>query len=320
MQRGESSRRRPGRLNSEMPELPFIQVLVENLAPQLVGRTIENVHLSSPAVLKTVAPPLDEVRGRSVERVRRTGKVIILDLTGDRSMVFHLMRNGRLQIGPSRSRSRTLNPSAASGSGARAARPSRDVALMITLDDGRELRFVEIGPKKRASLYVLPSEDMDQREPLEGLGVDPLGDEFTPERLREMAASESGRLKHFLTLQRYITGIGNAFSDEILWEAKLSPFVRTSKLTADEITQLHGAIRTTLARALEEHRREFVDALPMKEPLHLLRVHRHGGESCPRCGTRIAQVAYAEKETYYCPSCQTGGKVYADRRLSRLLK
>lgn len=291
-----------------MPELPFIQVLVENLAPHVEGRTIERVHLTSPSVLKTVAPPLDEVRGRTVERVRRTGKVIILDLTGDRSMVFHLMRNGRLQIGPARTRS------------ARVARPSRDVALLITLHDGSELRFVEIGPKKRAAVYVLEASTMHEREPLAGLGVDPLSDAFTVEYLRGVLEGDTAQLKHVLTLQRYLTGLGNAFSDEILWEAALSPFIRTSKLTGEEITRLHEAIRSTLTRALDEHRREFVDELPMKEPLHLLRVHRHAGEPCPRCGTRIAQVAYAEKETYYCPSCQTGGKVYADRRLSRLLK
>lgn len=291
-----------------MPELPFIQVLVEHLASLLTGRTITHLHLASPSVLKTFEPPLSEARGRSIDLVRRAGKFILLDLSGGLSIAVHLMRNGRLRVGPTRVR------------GQRAPRLSKDVAFIMTLDDDREVRFVEIGPKKRAALYVLPTDGMLEREPLLGLGLDPLGDEFTPDRLKGMLALDSGQLKHFLTLQRYITGIGNAFSDEILWEAQLSPFVRASKLTPEEIAALYQGIRATLTRGLEEHRQEFEDHGPTKEPVKLLRVHRHGGEPCPRCGTKIAQVAYAERETYYCPSCQTGGKVYADRRLSRLLR
>jgi formamidopyrimidine-DNA glycosylase len=135
-----------------------------------------------------------------------------------------------------------------------------------------------------------------------------------------MLKDETAQLKRFLTLQRYMTSIGNTFSDEILWEARLSPFVAANRLKADEVARLFAAIRTTLSRALDEHREAFLNKLPVKEPLELLRVHRHGGEPCPRCGTPIAAVHFAERETYYCPQCQTGGKVYADRRLSRLLK
>lgn len=212
-----------------MPELPFIQVLVENLAPLLTGRTIDHVHLASPSVLKTFEPALSEAAGRSVDTVRREGKLIILDLNDGLSIVFHLMRNGRLQVRPAR----------VQGSwGRRVPRLSKDVALIMSLDDGRELRFVEIGPKKRAALYVLATEGMSDRDPLEGLGVDPLSDRCTPDRLRDMLASDAGQLKHFLTLQRHLTGIGNAFSDEILWEAQLSPFARTTKLTTEEITRL----------------------------------------------------------------------------------
>lgn len=170
-----------------MPEFPFLQVLVENLAAQMVGQAIQEVHLTSPSVLKTVDPPLAEVRGRTITRVRRGGKLVILDLTGGLSIVFHLMRNGRFQIGPARPRGHGV------------ARPSKDTALLIRFQDGRELRFVEIGPKKRAALYVLPSDAMDDREPLEGLGIDPLSDEFTVGRLRDRLASDSGQLKHALT-------------------------------------------------------------------------------------------------------------------------
>lgn len=288
-----------------MPELPFLQVLVENLESKVAGRTVSDVWLISASVLKTFDPQVSVVRGRRIERVSRAGKVVVFKLDGGTALAFHLMRNGRFQIGASKGRP---------------LRPPKDLALILAFNDGSELRFVEIGPKKRAAVYVLEASTMHEREPLAGLGVDPLSDAFTVEYLRGVLEGDTAQLKHVLTLQRYLTGLGNAFSDEILWEAALSPFIRTSKLTGEEITRLHEAIRSTLTRALDEHRREFVDELPMKEPLHLLRVHRHAGEPCPRCGTRIAQVAYAEKETYYCPSCQTGGKVYADRRLSRLLK
>ena len=291
-----------------MPELPFLQVLIENLVPQVVGRTIRQIRLTSPSVLKSIDPPLAEAEGRTIEHVRRVGKLIALDLDGGRSLVFHLMRNGRLLLRDAR-----LGMS-------RAARPAKDTAAVIRLDDGRELQFVEIGPKKRAALYVVATGQGESWEAIEPAGVDPLGSEFTIEHLTKILSSDSGQLKHVLTLQRYVAGIGNAFSDEILWEARLSPFVRASRVAPEEIAQLHGAIRTTLTRALEEHRTEFAGKLPMKEPVRLLRVHRHGGEPCPRCGTRIETVYYAEKETYYCPTCQTGGKVYADRRLSRLLK
>lgn len=259
-------------------------------------------------MLKSVDPSLGEAEGKTIKNVRRIGKLIALDLDGGRSLVFHLMRNGRLQV-------REMRPRTSP-----AARPAKDIAAVLRLDDGRELRFVEIGPKKRAALYVVATEQRESWEAIEPAGIDPLSSAFTIEYLTNVLSSDSSQLKHFLTLQRNVAGIGNAFSDEILWEARLSPFVRASRLTSEDIAKLHKAIRTTLTRALEEHRKEFAGELPTKEPIHLLRVHRHGGEPCPRCGTRIETVYYAEKETYYCPTCQTAGKIYADRRMSRLLK
>lgn len=285
-----------------MPELPFIQVLVENLDREVRGQRIIRVRLQSPSLLKTIDPPLSAAERRRITGVRRIAKLVNLELEGDLAFVFHLMRHGRMQIGPPRKRG------------------GKDFALGIALDDGREIRMVEHGPKKRAAVYVLNTSTRALGEPLAGLGVDPLDATFTADRLGAMLAGETAQLKRFLTLQRYITGIGNAYSDEILWEARLSPFERADKLKHAEVAGLHTAIARTLSRALEEHRRHFGDDLPEREPVELLRMHRHGGESCPRCGTTIAQVDYAEKETYYCPACQTGGKVYADRRMSRLLK
>lgn len=284
-----------------MPELPFLQVLAENVDAQVRERAITGVHLRSVSLLKSFDPPLSALEGRRLGSVSRIAKLIIFDAHG-LCLILHLMRDGRLQIGPPR------------------ARPGRDLALSLHLDSGRELRLVEAGPKKRASAYVVPADELHTREPVAGLGLDPFAHALTPIRLHEMMQDEPVQLKRFLTLQRYLTGIGNAYSDEILWEAKLSPFVPARRLDRCESIPLLAAVRRTLARALEEHRARFGPALPAAEPVDLLRVHRHAGEPCPRCGTPIAQVAYAERETYYCPGCQTGGKVYADRRMSRFLK
>jgi formamidopyrimidine-DNA glycosylase len=284
-----------------VPELPFLQVLSENLDAQIRGRIIRGVHLYSVSLLKSFDPPLGSLEGRRLGGARRIAKLIILDADG-LSLILHLMRDGRVQIGPPRRR------------------PGKDLALGLGLDGGRELHVVEHGPKKRAAAYIVPTDDVMLREPIADLGVDPFARDLTAPRVHTMLQGESVQLKRFLTLQRYVTGIGNAYSDEILWEARLSPFLPAQRLSAAEAAGLLGAVRVTLGRALEEHRAYFGEALPTKEPVELLRVHRHAGEPCPRCGTPIAEVTYAERETYYCPSCQTGGKVYADRRMSRLLK
>jgi formamidopyrimidine-DNA glycosylase len=284
-----------------VPELPFIQVLAENVDAQVRGRTITTARLYSVSLLRTFEPPLAALEGRRLIGTRRVAKLIVLD-AGELSLVVHLMRDGRLQIGAPRTR------------------PGKDLALGLRLDGGEELRLVELGPKKRASVYVVPTDELSTREPVQGLGVDPFAPDLQPGKLHEMLRGEAAQLKRFLTLQRYVTGIGNAYSDEILWEARLSPFLSAARVSADEAARLLEAMRLTLGRALEEHRAHFGETLPSREPPELLRVHRHAGEPCPRCGTPIAKVAYAERETYYCPTCQTGGKVYADRRMSRLLK
>lgn len=285
-----------------MPELPFLQVLAENLDAQVRGRAITGVRLHSPSLLRTVDPPLRALAGGRIAGVRRMGKLIIIGIGEDLALVLHLMRDGRIQLGPPRTR------------------PGRDLALQLRLDDGREMRLVEHGLKKRAAAYVRRRAALESDEPLAGLGMDPLDPAFSPAVLGRLLAQERVQVKRFLTLQRSLTGIGNAYADEILWEGRLSPFMTTDRLEATQIAALHAAIARTLERALAEHRAHFGPALPSQEPPDLLRVHRHGGEPCPRCGSRIAAVAYAERETYYCPACQTGGKVHADRRMSRLLR
>jgi formamidopyrimidine-DNA glycosylase len=285
-----------------VPEIPFVETLVVNLAPRIVGRTIRAVQLRSVSLLKTVDPPAAAVRGATVEGVRRRGKVVLLGLSGGLVIIFHLMRDGRLTIAPTRQR------------------PSRDVALVLPLDGGEDLRLVELGPKKRAGMYVRRAEEVEQTEPVAGLGVEPLDPAFTPALLSRMLGEANMQLKRFLGVQRYVAGVGNAFGDEILWEAQLSPFAQTRTLTEDEPARLHTAVREVLGRSIDEHQAHFRGELPLREPVTLLRVHRRAGEPCPRCGTAIAAVYFSEKETYYCPRCQTAGKVYADRRLSRLLK
>lgn len=290
-----------------MPELPFIQVLVENLVREVVGRTIISVRVPSPSIVKTFDPPISALTGRRIDQVTRQGKLIVFHLSDGLRLVLHLMRDGRLYLAPvTQLRGRPSTP--------------KPMALGLMLDDGRELRVNESGPKKRAAVYVLPIQLGDTVEPLAGLGPDPLSEAFTVEVLTDAVRAQPNQLKRAITLQRYVVGIGNAFADEILWEARLSPFAPAATLSSEETARLYTAIRTVFTEALQQHRAHFGSTLPTREPVTLLRVHRHGGEPCPRCQTRIETVFYAEKETYYCPHCQTKGKVYADRRLSRLLK
>jgi formamidopyrimidine-DNA glycosylase len=291
-----------------MPELPFVTVLVENLRAQVEGRTIVDVIVRSVYVLKTADPPIMSLAGRRIVHVSRRGKLLVFHLTGALVMVMHLRRNGRLQVLP-RGKART----------------AKDLAITLVLDDGNDLRLIEVGPKKAASLWVFTAGreaggSETESEPLAGLGIEPLTPAFTRAALAALLGEARMQLKRFLTLQRYVVGIGNAFSDEILWAAQLSPHAATSALTEDEVARLHHAIRTVLEEAVAAHRKEFAGTLPMREPLHLLRVHRHGKEPCPRCGTPIAVIYYENRETYYCPTCQAGGRVYADRRRSRLLR
>jgi formamidopyrimidine-DNA glycosylase len=291
-----------------MPELPFLTVLAENLRPHVEGRTVEDVLVRSASVLKTFDPPVTALRGARVAGVRRRGKYLLLDLTPGIVLVMHLMRNGRLLIARG-----------ARVPGRRAGRGGRDVALIVALDGGADLVMVERGPKKAASVWVCRAGE-EATGPLAGLGVEPLSAACTPEALLRMLRAERMQLKTFLLSQRHLAGIGNAYADEILWEARLSPHAVTAALAEDDVARLHGAVTATLRRAIEAHRQDLAGALPMAEPPGLLSVHRRGAAPCPRCGTPIAVIYYDERETYYCPTCQTGGRVYADRRRSRLFR
>jgi formamidopyrimidine-DNA glycosylase len=300
-----------------MPELPFVTVVKENLTSLIVGRRVEDVIVRGVSVLKTFDPPITSLRGREAVAVRRRGKLVLLDFAGNLTLVIHLRRNGRLRTAP-RGKGRT----------------ARDLALVLAFDRGLDLQMIEMGPKKAASAWLFPADRLDAAEPrgrgtsprdalaspLIGLGIEPLSGEWTEDALAAALRAARMRLKAFLTTQRYVVGIGNTYADEILWEARLSPQAMTTALDGEEIARLHGAVVSTLERGIEAHRTAAAGGLPMKEPLAELAVHRKGGEPCPRCGTPIAVIYYEDRETYYCPTCQAEGKVYADRRRSRLLR
>jgi formamidopyrimidine-DNA glycosylase len=286
-----------------MPELPFVAVVAENLAPLIVGRKVEDVVVRGVSVLKTYDPPVAALRGRVVAGVRRRGKLLLLYFEGNLTLVVHLRRNGRLRTAPR-------------GTG----RTARDLAFVLALDRGPDIQMIEMGPKKAASVWLFPTDRLDGADPLIGLGIEPLSPEFTREALAQALRAARMRLKAFLVTQRYVVGIGNTYADEILWEARLSPQAMTTALAGDEVDRLHGAVVSTLARGIDAHSTAVAGALPMREPPAHLAVHRKGGEPCPRCGTSIAVIYYEDRETYYCPACQAEGKVYADRRRSRLLR
>jgi formamidopyrimidine-DNA glycosylase len=286
-----------------MPELPFVTIVVENLAALIAGRTVVDVVVRGVWVLKTFDPPITALRGREVTGVRRQGKLVLLDFSGNLTLIIHLRRNGRLRSVPR-------------GTG----RSARDLAFVLAFDRGPDLQMIEMGPKKAASIWLVPADRLASSEPLTGLGIEPFSAAWTTEALTQALRAARMRLKAFLVTQRYVVGIGNTYADEILWDARLSPQAMTTSLDDEEIGRLHRAVVSTLERGIEAHRTAAAGTLPMKEPAAQLAVHRKGGERCPRCGTPVAVIYYEDRETYYCPTCQAEGKVYADRRRSRLLR
>jgi formamidopyrimidine-DNA glycosylase len=288
-----------------MPELPDITIYIEALETRIRNQTLEAVRLVSPFLLRTATPPIGAVVGKKVLQLRRLGKRICIGLEDDLWLVLHLMIAGRLHWRPL---SRTdARPKIS---------PPRGLAA-FDFPNG-SLLATEAGSQKRASLHVVRGED--------GLGsLDPGGLEVLDANIDRFASrlvSANHTLKRSLTDPRLFSGIGNAYSDEILWEAKLSPLALTQKLADSEIKRLFEAIRSSLTRWTERLRAE--SALKFPEKVTAFRdgmaVHGRYKQSCPRCGSKIQRVRYASNETNYCPTCQTAGKLLADRALSRLLK
>jgi len=282
-----------------MPELPEVEITARLIGAAVAGAEIESALAPGINTLKTFAPPLDALAGRRIERVRRRGKQIIVEVEGGLALLLHLMSSGRLQLFDKRAGLR-----------------DRTSRLLVRIADGRELRLREFGTKQAAWVKLLERDALEGDESLARLGP-----EAWPEPPADLASrlSEPRPLHAALRDQRVIAGIGRSWVDEILWTARLSPFKRGSDLDADELAALSEAIASTLERALEHYERTVALPIPDKLPMPL-EVHRHEGEPCPRCGTRLEAVNYEDYVMSYCPSCQTEGRTLKDRRLSRLLK
>lgn len=283
-----------------MPELPDIVTYVEALRTRLVGQRLERLRIAGVSLLRTADPSPAIFEGASVREVRRIGKRIVIGFDGDVWVVLHLMIGGRLHWRPP---------------GVRLARRNDLAAFDFA---GGTLLLTEAGSKRRASLHLVRGEAAVQAMSRGGLDIF----QIDLQTFREVLARENHTLKRALTDPRLLDGIGNAYSDEILHAARLSPLAQTQRLTGDQWKRLFEAARATLQAWVERLRAESGENFP--EGVTAFRremaVHGRFGKPCPRCGTPIARIAYAENETNYCPVCQTGGKVLADRRLSRLLK
>jgi formamidopyrimidine-DNA glycosylase len=283
-----------------LPELPDVVVYLEALERRILGRALASARLLSPFVLRTVEPPLAALYGRRVLRLRRMGKRMVLGFEDDLFLVIHLMIAGRLRWGPP---------------GAKA--PGR-IGLAAFDFDGGTLLLTEAGSKRRASLHVVAGEGA--LADFQRGGLEPL--EASESEFAARLRLENHTLKRGLTDPRLFSGIGNAYSDEILHRARLSPLKLTGRLTEEEIARLYAATRSVLTEWTERLRHERGDGFPEKVTAFRegMAVHGRFGQACPRCGTRVQRIRYADNETNYCPGCQTEGRLLADRGLSRLLK
>ncbi len=286
-----------------MPELPEVEALASFLRARAVGRVVARVDPVAVSVLKTYDPPVTALAGLEVTGAARHGKFLDLDVSG-LHLVVHLARAGWLQW-------REQLPSAPPRMG------KGPIGLRVHLDDGSGFDLTEAGTKKGLAVYV--TTDVSTVPGVARLGVDPLSPEFSEELLAGLLAGQRGQVKGLLTDQSLIAGVGNAYSDEVLWEVGLSPFKPAKNLDAQDVSRLHRAIVDTLRAAVG--RAEGLAAGKLKaEKKSGLNVHGRAGLPCPRCGDTVREVSFADKALQYCPTCQTDGKPLADRRLSRLLK
>ena len=286
-----------------MPELPEVESLARYLRERMRDRVIARVDVAAISALKTFDPPPTAMHGLAVSDVARHGKFLDVDCDGVH-LVLHLARAGwvrwrdQLPAGP--------------------ARPGKSpLALRVVLDDGGGFDVTEQGTKKGLAAYVVL--DVSAVPGIERLGVDPLDPSFTPERLASLLAGNGSQVKKAITDQSLIAGVGNAYSDEALHAARLSPFKPAGNLTGEEVERLHAAIVGVLADAVERSK-ELPAGELKSEKKSGLAVHGRTGLPCPVCGDTVREVSFADKSLQYCAACQTGGKPLADRRLSRLLK
>ena len=293
-----------------MPELPEVEALALDLGGRLDGRAIVTVHVPQFSALKTFDPPISALEGTLVDRVGRFGKFLDIEASGTH-LVLHLARAGWVRW---RDEVPAIPPKPS---------PKSTLALRIVLDDDGTgaspgLDVTEAGTRKSLAAYVV-------RDPMDvpgiaSLGPDPLTDDFTEEVLGEILRREGRKqLKGVLRHQGTIAGIGNAYSDEILHAAKMSPFKPAGTLEAEELSTLYAALRSTLGAAVDRSRGLAASELKGEKKSNLA-VHGRTGQACPVCGDTVREVSFADSSLQYCPTCQTGGKLLADRRLSRLLK
>jgi formamidopyrimidine-DNA glycosylase len=271
-----------------MPELPEVEIAARRLNTALSGACVESAIAPGMNVMKTFEPPLEELVGRKVTGVRRVGKMPVVEF-GDLALLIHLMSAGRLRLFDKR-----------------ASMKDRASRVLVRLEDGRELRLREFGTKQRAWAKLLPAEAVNEDE-----AVARLGPEAWPPPPLEAFAELIDQPRHLHPLLRHqgdISGIGRSWVDEILWEARLSPFKKGSELCDEEVGD-----------AIDHYEETIGEQLPDKVPMPL-RVHKREGQPCPRCGTTIEAVFFSEHQTNYCPKEQTAGRILKDRRLSRLLK
>ena len=283
-----------------VPELPDVAVYVEALERRIFGQTLEAVRVFGPSLVRTAAPPLSAAHGREVRSLRRIGKRIAIGLEGDLWLVLHLMIAGRLEWK------------------AKGAKPPGRRGLAIFDFSNGSLLLTEAGSRKRARLHVIEGEAALAE--LDPGGMEPLEASF--EEFQAALRRENHTLKRALTDPTIFSGIGNAYSDEIFHAAKLSPVALTQKLPAEAARRLYDACRATLELWLGRLRAEAGEEFPRKVTAFRPEMAVHGkyGQPCPRCGSPIQRIRFAENETNYCPTCQTGGRLLADRSLSRLMK
>lgn len=286
-----------------MPELPEVESLAVFLQERAVGHAVARIDVLAISALKTYDPPITALNGLTVTAVGRYGKFLDLDVDGIH-LVIHLARAGWL-----RWKDEIPNTLLKPGKG--------PMALRVHLDDGSGFDLTEQGTKKGLAVYVV--RDPQQVPGIATLGPDPLADSFTVESLAEIVNGRRTQIKGVLRDQRIVAGIGNAYSDEVLHVAKMSPFKIAATLTDEDVQTLYTAIQTTLRDAVERSA-GLAAGLLKAEKKTGLRVHGRAGQKCPVCGDVIREVSFADSALQYCPTCQTGGKPLADRRLSKLLK
>jgi formamidopyrimidine-DNA glycosylase len=275
-----------------MPELPELEVLKETLESRLRGKKIRGLQILKPYILKNYF--VGDLSDEKIENINRRGKYLIIELD-KHNLVVHLMLRGTIKY---------VLPGT---------KLTKSSAALMNFDDGTVLEMSETGHKKRMSIYVLSKNKTLGK--FDNLGIEPLQNDFTIEKLKALLHNENKQVKSFLCSQKKIVGIGNAYADEVLWNARLSPFKMSKQLNAQEVKGLHTSIIHVLEWAIKHVREKGIT-----EKRDFLQVHGKKGKPCPRCGEPIQFVSFVQSETFYCPNCQTGGRKLKDRRMSKFYR